>query len=97
MKDTTTTSVVGKDTAQGQRGRATVRVVSTYGKRVRGEVRIKVLHRGELVSERVVPLEKGKAKLKLRRLEERGWSVIAKYAGSRTFRGSHGSDKIKVR
>ncbi len=97
VKDTTTTTVVGKDTAVGSRGRAKIKVASTHGRTPKGEVRVKLFHRGDLVSERVLDLEKGKAKLRTRRLEERGWSVTAKYAGSDTFRGSHGSDKIKVR
>jgi hypothetical protein len=97
VKDTTTTTVIGKDTAVGSRGRAKIKVASMHGRTPRGEVLVKLFHRGDLVSKRVLPLEKGKAKLKTRRLDERGWSVRAKYVGSDKFRGSHGEDKIKVR
>ncbi len=97
VKDTTTTTVRGKDTTKGSRGKAKITVVSTHGRNPKGEVRVKVFHRGELVSDRVVELEKGKAKVRTRRLDERGWSVSAKYLGSSKMRGSHGSDKVKVR
>ena len=97
VKDTTTTTVIGKDTAKGSRGRAKVKVASTYGTTPRGDVRVKVFHRGEKVAERVLALKRGKVKLRTRRLTERGWSVTAKYLGNDVLRGSHGSDKIKVR
>jgi hypothetical protein len=97
VKDTTTTTVRGKDTVKGSRGKARITVASTHGRNPKGEVQVKVFHRGELVSERVVELEKGKAKVRTRKLLERGWSVSAKYLGSSKMRGSHGSDKIKVR
>lgn len=97
VKDTTTLRVAGKDTDEGERGKVRIRVASTHGRTPGGEVRVKLFHRGDLVSDRVLELEKGKARLKTRRLDERGWSVTAKFLGSNRFRGSHGSDKIKVR
>ena len=95
VKDTTTTKVKGRDRAPGVKPRVKVKVKTAHGRRAKGEVRVKILRKGDKVRTSIVTLEKGHARVPLAGLSG-SYVVRAKYLGTGRFKGSSVKDKISV-
>lgn len=95
VKDQTTTKVKGRDRAPGVKPRVKIKVAAAHGHRAKGEVRVKILRKGEKVRTTVIGLQKGRARVSLDGLSG-SYVVRAKYLGSGRFKGSSVKDKISV-